>query len=70
MRWNPNVTRYTWIAIGGVLVYSGIRLMIVQEVPSKIRLDGIPAIEGMPVVFMGLLELALGVFLIWRWWRR
>jgi len=66
---NRNALRYTWIVIGGGLVYTGLHLAVTQKLYGKVHVGGDPILQGWPVTGLGLAEAALGAFLIWRWWR-
>lgn len=70
MRTNRNISRYAWIVIGGILIFAGLQHMIIQKLYGKVRLGDTPVMEGWSVAGLGLLEVVLGGYLIWRWWRR
>jgi len=67
---NRNIRRYAWIVIGGILVYSGLHHMMNQKLYGKVHWGDSPIMQGWPVAGLGLIEIALGGYLIWRWLKR
>jgi hypothetical protein len=67
---NRNIHRYAWIVIGGILVYTGVRHLMTQKLYGKVNLGDSPIMEGWSVTGLGLIEIALGGYLIWRWLNR
>lgn len=69
MKLNTDVTGVLWLLAGLVLIGSGIRLMLVQELYGRVRIGGEPPmIDGWPVFAMGLAELVIGLLLSrWAW---
>jgi hypothetical protein len=70
MQRNTNIRRYAWIVIGGILVYAGLQHVLTQKLYGKVRLGDSPILEGGTVMGLGVIEVVLGVYLIWRWLKR
>ena len=70
MQSNRSISRYAWIAIGGILVYTGVQHLISQKLYGKVHWGDSPVMEGWSVAGLGLIEIVLGGFLIWRWLKR
>lgn len=62
---NSDIKPVGWSIVGVVCIFSGIRLMIRQEIYGRVHVAGAaPMMEGWPVFFFGLGEFLLGVFLL------
>ena len=71
MRWNKDVTPFGWLLVGVILTVSGIQHMIRQEIYGKVRMPGKPPLmEGWPVFFSGMAEMAVGVILVYWFFRK
>jgi uncharacterized membrane protein len=71
MQWNPDVTRLGWLVVAIILGWTGIQHMINMKIFGKVVMPGsAPLMEGAPVFVIGLFELALGVFCLYRSIRR
>jgi len=67
MHWNPDVTRFGWLIVAVVLGWSGMRHMIDMEIYGRVRLPGTsPLLAGGTVFVIGLVELAIGIFCLYR----
>ena len=67
MNWNPDVTRFGWLIVAVILGWSGIRHMTEMEIYGRVRMPGaLPEIEEGPVFVIGLIELGIGVFCLYR----
>ncbi|MBI4683765.1 MAG: hypothetical protein HY755_01020 [Nitrospirae bacterium] len=61
-----DITNFGWIIVSLVLVGSGIRHIIVQEIHGRIIMAGKPPIwEGWPVIMIGVTEVAAGILLLY-----
>jgi hypothetical protein len=65
-----DISRFGWMIVGAILVWSGARAMWTQEIYGRIHVPGDPPIlQGWPVVAIGLVELIVGAVLLYRMWR-
>lgn len=65
--WNKDITPWLWWVVAAVLVYDGATHAVTGTVWGRIRGLGIaPVIEGWPVVALGIVEAAFGLYLGYR----
>jgi hypothetical protein len=71
-RRDRSVVRHAgWMLAGVALLFSGLRHLYLQHIYGRVRLlDSVPLLQGWPVVLLGLLEFACGVWLIYRMIKR
>lgn len=67
---NKDISRLVWMIIGIMLIISGGKHVITQHIVNRIHVGGPPLLHGWSVVLLGLIEIALGVWLIVRYLRR
>lgn len=67
MNWNPDVTRLGLFVVAIILSWSGIYHMIEMELYGKVRMPGAtPFMEGGSVFMLGLVEVVIGLFCLYR----
>jgi uncharacterized membrane protein len=60
-----------WTIVAIMLVFSGIHDIMVPEIYGRVRLpESEPLLKGASVVLLGIAELGLGIFLLYRQWFR
>jgi hypothetical protein len=68
---NRDITQLFWMIIGIMLVISGGKHVITQQIMGRVHIAGTPPVmQGWSVVALGMLEAAIGIWMIVRYWRR
>ena len=65
---NKELMRFGWVLLGMLLLFAGY-----EHVTTRVfhgRASGEPLLEGSVVVVLGLVELALGAWVLWRLLKR
>jgi len=66
---NSAFLRLGWLIVAAILLYSGVEHMVTQTLYGRVRIDNTPLLQGGVVVLLGLVEVLLGIALIWLHWR-
>jgi len=70
-KWNPDATRIGWGIVALILVYGGLQHVASGRIWGRIRGGGTdPALEGWPVIVIGLVEASAGAYLAYRLLRK
>lgn len=65
--WNRDITRGLWWVVTFVLVYDGVTHAVTGTAWGRLKGAGMaPVSEGWPVVALGILEAAIGLYLGYR----
>ncbi len=71
MRPARDARRLGWPIAGIILAASGVRHMWLREIYGRIHFAGSPPVlVGWSVFLIGLVEFAIGVYLVFRLWKR
>lgn len=70
MKLDTDITAYGWLVVGVVLVLSGLSDVFTPEIYGRVRIPGqTPMLQGWPVVMLGLGQLAVGLFMVIRFFK-
>ena len=68
---STDARRIGWTVVAIVLLVSGVNEIMVPEIYGRVRLpESEPLLKGVPVILLGIVQLGLGVFLLYRQWFR
>ncbi len=67
---NRDIIRPIWMIIGIMLIVSGGKHVLTQQIVNRIHIGGSPGIHGWSAVVFGSVEIAIGVWLVVRYLRQ
>jgi uncharacterized membrane protein len=65
-----DITRLAWMIIGIMLIISGGKHVLTQQIVNRMQSGGPPLLHGWSVVVFGMVEIAIGVWLTVRYLRQ
>lgn len=66
---NRDVSRFGWVLVAMILIFSGAEHALTQKLYGRVRTGGEPLLEGGLVLALGIVEVLLGAWLLWRQFR-
>lgn len=67
---NRDITRALWMIIGIMLIVSGGKHVLTQHIVNRMHIGGPASVQGWSAVVLGIVEIALGIWLVVRYLRQ
>lgn len=69
-RTNKGIAQFGWVLVGTLLLFSAFEHLMTQQLYGRTSPNGEPLMEGGIVIALGIVELVLGGWVLWRQFTR